>query len=82
MSGGLGVVEAVRPLFPLEVDVGYASERSRLSTLFRLPLAVPVLLFSFLLNVGAALATWAAIVARGYPVRQGKRSAMKAFLRI
>jgi hypothetical protein len=51
--------------YPLTVDIGYPELRSRWAVLARLPLAVPVVFFSFLLNIGATLAVWAAILVSG-----------------
>jgi hypothetical protein len=51
--------------YPLTVDIDKPPSRARSSVLARLPLALPVLFFSVLLNVGATLATWAAILVSG-----------------
>jgi hypothetical protein len=51
--------------YPLTIDIGFPESRVRWSVLARLPLAVPVLLFSLLLNVGATFAVWAAILVSG-----------------
>ena len=55
---------AARPLvYPLIVEVGEGSRRSRRVALARPLLGGPVLVFSLLLNVGAA--AWAAAALRG-----------------
>ena len=55
-------VGTVQP-YPLTIDIGYPSPQARWSVLARLPLALAVLVFSILLNVGATLAIWAAVIA-------------------
>lgn len=49
-------------LYPVQVEVDYPAHQSRWQALFRLPLSIPVLLFSWLLLGGAVLASWAAIL--------------------
>ena len=57
---------AARPLvYPLIVEVEEGSRRSRRVALARPLLGGPVLVFSLLLNVGAAPAAWAAAALRG-----------------
>jgi hypothetical protein len=51
--------------YPLTIDIGYPEVRVRWSVLARLPLGLPVLFFSLLLNIGATLAIWAAILVSG-----------------
>ena len=51
--------------YPLTVDIGYPGSRERWSVLARLPLGIPVLFFSILLNIGATFAIWAAILVSG-----------------
>ena len=51
--------------YPLTVDIGYPASRARWSVLARLPLGIPVLFFSLLLNIGATFAIWAAILVSG-----------------
>jgi hypothetical protein len=51
--------------YPLAVDIGFPPERARWSVLARLLLGLPVLFFSALLNIGATLAIWAAILVSG-----------------
>jgi hypothetical protein len=55
----------LRAAYPLTVDVPPAAGQSRRKALARPFLGVPIVLFSLLLNVGAAPATWCAIAARG-----------------
>lgn len=55
---------SVKP-YPLTVHIERPESRARWSVLARLPLGLPVLAFSLLLNVGAALAVWAAILVTG-----------------
>ena len=51
--------------YPLTVHIDSPESRARWSVAARLPLGLPVLAFSLLLNVGAALAVWAAILVTG-----------------
>jgi hypothetical protein len=51
--------------YPLAVNIEYPASRKRWSVLARLPLGLPVVFFSLLLNIGATLAIWGAIVASG-----------------
>jgi hypothetical protein len=51
--------------YPLTIDIGYPDSRARWSVLARLPLGLPVLLFSLLLNIGATLGIWGAILVSG-----------------
>lgn len=51
--------------YPLTVDIGDAESRVRWSVFVRLPLGLPVVLFSLLLNIGATFAVWAALLVSG-----------------
>ena len=51
--------------YPLTIDIGYPDVRVRWSVLARLPLGLPVLFFSLLLNIGATLGIWGAILVSG-----------------
>jgi hypothetical protein len=51
--------------YPLTIDIGYPDVRARWSVLARLPLGLPVVFFSLLLNIGATLAIWGAILVSG-----------------
>jgi hypothetical protein len=51
--------------YPLAVTIEYSTSRKRWSVLARLPLGLPVVFFSLLLNIGATLAIWGAILASG-----------------
>lgn len=51
--------------YPLTVDIYSPRSRERWSVLARLPLGLPVLFFSLLLNIGATLAIWATILVSG-----------------
>lgn len=51
--------------YPLTIDIGSPDVRVRWSVLARLPLGLPVLLFSLLLNIGATLGIWGAILVSG-----------------
>jgi hypothetical protein len=51
--------------YPLQIHIGYPDVRARWSVLARLPLGLPVVFFSLLLNIGATLAIWAAILVSG-----------------
>ena len=55
----------VAPDYPLAVNIEYPTSRKRWSVLARLPLGLPVVFFSLLLNIGATLAIWGAILASG-----------------
>jgi hypothetical protein len=54
-----------RQAYPLTVEIGPRESRVRWSVLARLPLGLPVLFFSLLLNIGATFAVWAAILVSG-----------------
>jgi hypothetical protein len=56
---------ALDATYPLAVDVGVPESRARWSVLARLPLGLPVIIFSVLLNIGAVLAVWAAVLVSG-----------------
>lgn len=49
--------------YPLQFDVDYPAGQSRWKAVLRLPLAIPVVVFAGLLQIGAVLAVWAAILA-------------------
>lgn len=51
--------------YPVRLEVDYPERQSRWKALLRLPLSIPVLIFSSLLQGGVALAIWAAILVRG-----------------
>ena len=51
--------------YPVRLDVDYPEQQSRWKALFRLPLGIPLLVFSYLLQGSVALAIWAAILVRG-----------------
>ncbi len=56
---------ATRAKYPIQLEVDYPEQQSRWRALLRLPLSVPILIFSQLLQSGVALAIWAAILVRG-----------------
>ena len=56
---------SVAQAYPLTVDIDSPRSRERWSVLARLPLGLPVLFFSLLLNIGATLAIWATILVSG-----------------
>lgn len=56
---------AVPARYPVQLEVDYPERQSRWKALLRLPLGIPVLLFSNLLGNGVVVATWAAILVRG-----------------
>jgi Domain of unknown function (DUF4389) len=58
-------VNARRVQYPVVVEVDYAPRQSRWKAALRLPLSLPVLLFSVLLQGGVTIAVWAAIVVSG-----------------
>ena len=51
--------------YPVRLDVEYLEAQSRWKALFRLPLAIPLLIFTYLLSGGVAGAIIAAILVRG-----------------
>ena len=51
-----------RVRYPVAVEVDHAPRQSRWKAVLRLPLSLPVLLFSVLLQGGLTFAVWAAIV--------------------
>ena len=51
--------------YPIELEVDYAELQSRWKALLRLPLSIPLLIFSSLLQGGVALTIWAAILVSG-----------------
>lgn len=51
--------------YPVRLDVDYPERQSRWKALLRLPLAIPVLLFAYVLQGGAVLAIWIVILLRG-----------------
>ena len=51
--------------YPVRLDVEYPGQQSRWKALFRLPLAIPVLLFAYTLQSGTVLAIWVTILLRG-----------------
>jgi hypothetical protein len=55
--------------FPIRLEVDYPERLSRLSTLFRLILAIPVLIVLGLLGQGLIWVYWIGILMRGRPVR-------------
>lgn len=55
--------------FPVRLEVDYPQRLSRLSTFFRLILAIPVLVVLNLLGQGLIGAYWVGILVRGRPVR-------------
>jgi hypothetical protein len=55
--------------FPVRLEVDYPERLSRLSTLFRLILAIPVLIVLNLLGQGLIWVYWIGILVRGRPVR-------------
>jgi len=56
---------AVPARYPVRLDVEYSEPRSRWKALLRLPLSVPVLIFSSLLQGGVTLGIWAAVLVGG-----------------
>jgi len=56
---------AVPAPYPVRLDVEYPEAQSRWKALFRLPLAIPLLIFTYLLSGGVAGAIIAAILVRG-----------------
>lgn len=54
-----------RVRYPVAVEVDHAPRQSRWKAVLRLPLSLPVLLFSVLLQGGLTFAVWAAIVVSG-----------------
>jgi hypothetical protein len=50
---------------PVQVSLGEVGPQPRWSVLLRLPLVLPVILFTSLLNYGTILAIWAAVLAKG-----------------
>jgi hypothetical protein len=55
---------AVPARYPVQLEVDYPERQSRWKALLRLPLSIPVLFFSYLLQGGVALAIWATILVR------------------
>lgn len=55
--------------FPVRLEADYPERLSRLSTFFRLFLAIPVLILLYLLGQGLVLVYWVGILVRGRPVR-------------
>ncbi len=51
--------------YPIRLEVDYPEQQSRWKALLRLPLSIPVLIFSSLLQSGVALTIWAAILVSG-----------------
>ena len=51
--------------YPTRLDVDFAAGRSRLTTLFRLPLAVPRLIVTLLLLLGVTPGVWATVLVTG-----------------
>lgn len=51
--------------YPVTLEVEYPERQSRWKTLLRLFLVIPLIVFSYLLGSGIALAVWAAILVRG-----------------
>ena len=58
-------MNARRVQYPVVVEVDHAPRQSRWKAALRLPLSLPVLLFSVLLQGGLTFAVWAAIVVSG-----------------
>ncbi len=56
---------AAQPSYPVQLTFDYPEQQSRWKALLRLPLSVPVLIFSSLLQGGVALAIWATILLSG-----------------
>ena len=56
---------AVPARYPIQLEVDYPDQQSRWKALLRLPLSIPVLLFSYLLESSIAVAIWAAILVSG-----------------
>lgn len=50
--------------YPVRLEVEYVAEHSRWKALLRLPLSIPVLIFSSLIGNGVAVAIWATILVR------------------
>ena len=61
--------------YPVRLDVDYPERQSRWQALLRLPLAIPVLLFSSLLRSYVVLAIWAAVLGPWFAGRQGMSAA-------
>lgn len=57
------------PPFPVRLEVDYPERLSRLSTVFRLILAIPILVVLYLLGQGLIVVYWIGILVRGRPVR-------------
>ena len=53
---------SARAPYPVQLEAAYPDQQSRWLALLRLPLSFPVLIFSYLLQGGAALAIWAAVL--------------------
>src|SRR3954453_10041036 len=51
--------------YPIRLSMVYPSRLSRLTTLFRVVLAIPVFLFIYFLQGYVVLAVWASILVRG-----------------
>lgn len=51
--------------YPIRVEADYAERQSRWKALLRLPLGLPVLIFSYLLEGTVAVAMWAAVLVSG-----------------
>ncbi len=51
--------------YPIQLEVDYPEQQLRWKALLRLPLSIPVLIFSSLLQGGVALTIWAAILVSG-----------------
>ncbi len=56
---------AVSTRYPIRLEVDYPDQQSRWKALLRLPLSIPVLIFSQMLQGGVAVAIWAAILVSG-----------------
>ncbi len=60
---------ALTSSFPVRLEVDYPQRLSRLSTFFRLVLAIPVFIVLYLLAQSLLLVYWIGILVRGRPVR-------------
>jgi hypothetical protein len=60
---------AAAAAFPVRLEADYPERLSRLSTLFRFILAIPVLVVLYLLGQGLIWVYWIGILVRGRPVR-------------
>ena len=58
-----------RPLYPVRLWMEYPERLSRLTTFFRIVLAIPILFLLYFLQTNIVVASWMAILVRGYMPR-------------